>query len=52
MKTCRKVHPSMPFLRELIVPFGASGYAALFEIDDGQTVTIVAVRCQRESDYH
>ncbi|MBY4867265.1 type II toxin-antitoxin system RelE/ParE family toxin [Burkholderia sp. Bp9017] len=50
--TCRKVHPSMPFLRELIIPFGASGYVALFEIDDGQTVTILAVRHQRESDYH
>ncbi|WP_193098807.1 MULTISPECIES: type II toxin-antitoxin system RelE/ParE family toxin [unclassified Burkholderia] len=50
--TCRKVHPSMPFLRELIIPFGASGYVALFEIDDSQTVTILAVRHQRESDYH
>ncbi|KVP14160.1 plasmid stabilization protein [Burkholderia ubonensis] len=50
--TCRKVHPSMPFLRKLIVPFGASGYVALFEIDDSETVTILAVRHQRESDYH
>ncbi|KVO00889.1 type II toxin-antitoxin system RelE/ParE family toxin [Burkholderia ubonensis] len=50
--TCRKVHPSMPFLRELIVTFGASGYVALFEIDDSETVTILAVRHQRESDYH
>jgi plasmid stabilization system protein ParE len=50
--TCRKAHSSMPFLRELIIPFGASGYVALFEIDDAQTVTILAVRHQRESDYH
>ncbi|MCG1043088.1 type II toxin-antitoxin system RelE/ParE family toxin [Mycetohabitans sp. B8] len=50
--TCRKAHPSMPFLRELIIPFGMSGYVALFEIDDNQTVTILAVRHQRESDYH
>ncbi|KWK84682.1 plasmid stabilization protein [Burkholderia ubonensis] len=50
--TCRKAHPSMPFLRELIVPFGASGYVALFEIDDSETVTILAVRHQRENDYH
>ncbi|HEY2021407.1 type II toxin-antitoxin system RelE/ParE family toxin [Paraburkholderia sp.] len=50
--TCRKAHPSMPFLRELIIPFGSSGYVALFEIDDDRTVTIVAVRHQRESDYH
>lgn len=50
--TCRKAHSSMPFLRELIIPFGAAGYVALFEIDDDQTVTILAVRHQRESDYH
>lgn len=50
--TCRKAHPSMPFLRELIIPFSASGYVALFEIDDDRTVTILAVRHQRESDYH
>ena len=50
--TCRKAHPSLPFLRELIIPFGASGYIALFEIDDSRTVTILAVRHQRESDYH
>lgn len=50
--TCRKAHPSMPFLRELIIPFGTSGYVALFEIDDDRTVTILAVRHQRESDYH
>ena len=29
--TCRKVGQS-PFLRELIIPFGHSGYVALFEI--------------------
>ncbi|WP_323072729.1 type II toxin-antitoxin system RelE/ParE family toxin [Mycetohabitans endofungorum] len=50
--TCRKAHPSMPFLRELIIPFGVSGYVALFEIDDNRTVAILAVRHQRESDYH
>ncbi|MBR8060589.1 type II toxin-antitoxin system RelE/ParE family toxin [Burkholderia dolosa] len=50
--TCRKADPSMPFLRELIVPFGASGYVALFEIDDDRTVTILAIRHLRESDYH
>lgn len=50
--TCRKAHSSMPLLRELIISFGASGYVALFEIDDDRTVTILAVRHQRESDYH
>ncbi len=49
--TCRKA-TSNPLLRELIVPFGATGYLALFDITDAQTVTIAAVRHQRESDYH
>ena len=41
-----------PFLRELVIPFGGSGYVALFEIDDNSTVTILAVRHQLEDDYH
>jgi plasmid stabilization system protein ParE len=49
--TCRKVGAS-PFLRELIVPFGHTGYVALFEIVDDKTVVVAAVRHQRESDYH
>jgi plasmid stabilization system protein ParE len=49
--TCRKAEQS-PFLRELIIPFGATGYVALFDISDSQTVVIAAVRHQRESDYH
>lgn len=48
--TCRKAADS-PFLRELVIPFGATGYVALFEIIDGQTVAIGAVRHQREDDY-
>ena len=48
----RKASPANPFLRELLIPFGASGYVALFEIDDDQTVTILAVRHQLEEDYH
>jgi hypothetical protein len=43
--------PGNPFLRELVIPFGASGYVALFEIDNEETVTILAVRHQREDDY-
>ena len=50
--TCRKAASNNPLLRELIVPFGATGYVALFEITDSQTLTIAAVRHQRESDYH
>lgn len=43
---------SSPFLRELIVPFGAAGFVALFEIEGVATVTILAVRHQLEDDYH
>ncbi len=50
--SCRKVMPDNPFLREIIISFGASGYVALFEIDDKETVTILAIRHQREEDYH
>jgi len=52
--SCRKVGggSGSPFLRELIIPFGGSGYVALFEIEDPRTVTIIAMRHQREEDYH
>lgn len=49
--TCRKVGPT-PFLRELIIPFGRSGYVALFEIIDNENVVVSAVRHQLEDDYH
>ena len=49
--TCRKAGQS-PFLRELVIPFGRSGYVALFEIEDASNVVVVAVRHQREDDYH
>lgn len=48
----RKAMPNNPFLRELVIPFGASGYVALYEIEPEETVTILAVRHQREDDYH
>lgn len=38
--------------RELIINFGKSGYLVLFEINDEKTLTILAVKHQRESDYH
>lgn len=52
--SCRKAvgGNGSPFLRELIIPFGSSGYVALFEIEDKATVTVLAVRHQREEDYH
>lgn len=49
--TCRKAGQS-PFLRELIIPFGRSGYVALFEIEDETNVAVLAVRHQLEDDYH
>lgn len=48
---CRKAGDSS-FIRELIIPFGSTGYVALFEIVDSNTVIIGAVRHQREDDYH
>ena len=49
--TCRKAGQS-PFLRELVIPFGRSGYLALFEIEDDTSVAVLAVRHQLEDDYH
>ena len=49
---CRKVEPDNPFLREFLISFGQSGYVVLFEIENKETVTIIAVRHQREEDYH
>ncbi|WP_132979026.1 type II toxin-antitoxin system RelE/ParE family toxin [Pigmentiphaga sp. D-2] len=50
--TCRKATPHSPYLRELVIPFGRTGYVALFEIDGPDSATILAVRHQREDDYH
>ncbi len=52
--SCRKAlgGDGNPFLRELIIPFGGSGHVALFEIENRETVTLLAVRHQREEDYH
>lgn len=40
-----------PTRRELIIPFGATGYVALYEIEASR-VLVLAVRHQREEDYH
>ena len=50
--TCRKADPDHPFLREMLTSFGSSGYVALLNIDDDRTITVVALRHQREDDYH
>lgn len=51
--TCRKAAGGHlgPLWRELLVAFGSSGYVVLYEIENGNTVTIAAVRHQRERDY-
>ncbi len=49
--TCRKAGQS-PFLRELIIPVGRTGYVALIEIESATDVVVVAVRQQLEDDYH
>lgn len=52
--SCRKAADGGhgPFLRELVVPFGSAGYVVLFEIGGRDTVTVLAVRHQREIDYY
>ena len=35
-----------------VIASGATGYVALFEVVDGQTVVVAALRHQREDDYH
>lgn len=50
--SCRKASADNTLMRELLVPFGSSGYVVLFHIDGSQAVTIAAIRHQREDDYH
>ncbi|MES2130373.1 MAG: type II toxin-antitoxin system RelE/ParE family toxin [Pseudomonadota bacterium] len=50
--SCRKASADTPSLRELIIPFGSAGYVALFRIRRAGQVTVLAVRHQREEDYH
>ncbi|MDM0026233.1 type II toxin-antitoxin system RelE/ParE family toxin [Variovorax saccharolyticus] len=38
--------------RELIAGLGSTGYVALYEILPGREVKVLAVRHQREEDYH
>lgn len=41
-----------PAQRELIIPFGGTGYVALYEIVSTSKVVVLAVRHQHEEDYH
>jgi len=40
-----------PAQRELIIPFGGTGYVTMYEIVSPSKVLIFAVRHQREEDY-
>lgn len=48
--TCRKAELGNGRSRELIVPFGGTGYIILFEVI-GNDVVVGAVQHQREEDY-
>lgn len=51
--SCRKAAGTDdPRYRELVVTFGGAGYVLLFEITDERTVSVLAVRHQREDDYY
>jgi plasmid stabilization system protein ParE len=41
-----------PTLRELIVPFGSTGYILRFDIRTPELVLVVGARHQREEDFH
>lgn len=41
-----------PTLRELIVPFGATGYVLRFDIRTPELVLVLGARHQREEDFH
>lgn len=49
--SCRKVG-KRPTLRELIVPFGATGYVLRFDIRTPALVLVIGARHQREEDFH
>ena len=50
--SCRKAGRSS-LRRELIIPFGSSGYVALYQIEpEKKRVVVLAVRHQLEDDYH
>ena len=48
---CRRAAGGDAVLRELLLGFGATGYVALFEVENAETVTVLALRHQREDDY-
>ncbi len=49
--SCRRAEGGDPSMREIVIRSESAGYVALFQIDDEESVTILAVRHQRESEY-
>ncbi|GLR58319.1 type II toxin-antitoxin system RelE/ParE family toxin [Rhizobium leguminosarum] len=48
----RRASADDPLLRELVVPFGSAGHVILFKVMSETSVIVIAVRHQREEDYH
>ncbi|AHF83013.1 plasmid stabilization protein [Rhizobium leguminosarum bv. trifolii WSM1689] len=48
----RRASADDPLLRELVVPFGSAGYVVLFKVVSETSIIVLAVRHQREEDYH
>ncbi|CAK06765.1 type II toxin-antitoxin system RelE/ParE family toxin [Rhizobium johnstonii] len=48
----RRASADDPLLRELVGPFGSAGYVILFKVVSETSVIVLAVRHQREEDYH
>ena len=48
----RKAAGGKGLRRELLVPFGSTGYVVLYDIAGPAKIVVLAVRHQREQDYH
>jgi plasmid stabilization system protein ParE len=45
-------HPNYPDLREVVIPFGATGFVALYRIDaETDSIVVLALKHQREEKY-
>ncbi len=47
----RKIEQDGQQFRELVIPFGRTGYLALYQLSPDGDVNILAIRHQREDDY-
>lgn len=49
--TGRRIEQDGQTFRELLIPFGGTGYLALYQLAKDGDVQILAIRHQREDDY-